>query len=37
VYPLKSYESPFLEEESFGGEDLNQIGRKCMITSFKKG
>jgi hypothetical protein len=37
VYPLKFYETPFLEEESFGGEDLNQIGRKCMIASFGKG
>ncbi len=37
VYPLKIYKSAFLEEESFGGEDLNQIGRKCMITSLRKG
>jgi hypothetical protein len=37
VYPLKIYKSPFLEEESFGGESLNQIGRKCMITSLRKG
>jgi hypothetical protein len=31
VYPLKNYKSPFPKEESFGGEDLNQIGRKGMI------
>jgi hypothetical protein len=37
VYPLKNYKSPFLEEESFGGDNLNQIGRKCMITSLGKG
>jgi len=37
VYPLKSYESPSLEEESLGSEELNQIGRKCMIASLKKG
>jgi hypothetical protein len=37
VYPLKSYESPFFEEESFGYEDLNQIGRKNMIASLGKG
>ncbi len=37
MYPLKNYKSPFLEEESFGNEDLNQIGRKCMITSLRKG
>ncbi len=37
MYPLKIYESPFLEEESFGGEDLNQIGRKCVIISLGKG
>jgi hypothetical protein len=37
VYPLKNYESPFLEEENFGGENLNQIGRKHMIVSLKKG
>jgi hypothetical protein len=23
VYPLKSYESPFLEEKNFGGEESN--------------
>ncbi len=28
MYALKNYKSPFLEEESFGSEDLNQIGKK---------
>ncbi len=37
MYPLNNYKSPFLEEENFGNEYQNQIGRKCMITSFKKG
>jgi hypothetical protein len=37
VYPLKSYESHFLEEKSFGDEDLNQVGRKGMIASLEKG
>jgi len=37
VYPFKIYKSLFPKEESFGCEDLNQIGRKGMIASLGKG
>jgi hypothetical protein len=37
VYPLKIYKSLFLEEENFGSEDLNQIGKIYMIAALRKG